>query len=143
MPISDAKISREHGRRQQGQAMRIPVINLLQAFQQIDEYWSPKVVAQVNDQYIKIAKVKGQLAWHKHEHEDELFQVVKGQLIIELEGEKILLRTGEFCVVPHGVMHNPVAEEECWIALVETVTTKHTGDVETPFTKTIEQQLAR
>ncbi|MBD2104368.1 cupin domain-containing protein [Leptolyngbya sp. FACHB-261] len=108
----------------------------------VTEFWSPKVVSQVNDQYIKVAKLKGELAWHKHDNEDELFQVVKGRLVIQFEDGDVELGEGEFCVVPKGVMHNPVAKDECWIVLIETVTTKHTGDVETPLTKTIEQQLA-
>jgi quercetin dioxygenase-like cupin family protein len=123
--------------------MTITCVNLLRALDAIDEYWSPKVVARVNDQYVKIAKLKGQLAWHKHDAEDELFQVVKGRLVIQLEDGETVLNAGEFCVVPRGVMHNPVADDECWIVLVETVTTKHTGDVETPLTKTIEQQISR
>ena len=123
--------------------MTIPCVNLTEALGGIDEYWSPKVVGRVNDQYVKVAKLKGQLAWHKHDDEDELFQVVRGRLVIQLENDEIVLNAGEFCVIPRGVMHNPVADEECWIVLVETVTTKHTGDVETPLTKTIEQQLSR
>ena len=91
----------------------------------------------------KVAKVQGQLAWHRHDGEDELFQVVRGRLRIQFEGgAETVLEAGEFCVVPKGVLHNPVADEECWIVLVETVTTKHTGDVETPLTCSIEQQLA-
>lgn len=123
--------------------MGIPAVNLLEALAEVNEYWSPKVVGRVNDQYVKVAKLKGQLAWHKHDHEDELFQVVKGRLVIQLEDGEILLSSGEFCVIPRGVMHNPVADEECWIVLIETITTKHTGDIETPLTKTIEQQLSR
>jgi quercetin dioxygenase-like cupin family protein len=122
--------------------MTISSVNLLQALDKIDEYWSPKVVGRVNDQYVKVAKLKGQLAWHRHDGEDELFQVVKGRLVIQTEGGEIVLNPGEFCVIPRGTMHNPVADEECWIVLVETVTTKHTGDVETPLTRTIEQQLS-
>ncbi|HEY6352707.1 MAG TPA: cupin domain-containing protein [Candidatus Angelobacter sp.] len=120
----------------------VKAVNLQSAFQQLSEFWSPKVVSRVNDQYIKVAKIKGQLTWHKHNDEDELFQIVKGRMVIQFEGYETVLNQGDFCVVPRGVMHNPVAEEECWIVLVETVTTKHTGDVQTPFTKTIEQQLA-
>lgn len=120
----------------------IGAINLEAAFDGVTEHWSPRVVARVNDQYVKVAKVKGQLAWHKHDAEDELFQVVRGRLRIEFEGGRdVVLNEGEFCVVPKGVMHNPVADEECWIVLIETVTTQHTGDVVTPLTKSIEQQL--
>ncbi|MBW4021557.1 MAG: cupin domain-containing protein [Proteobacteria bacterium] len=117
-------------------------INLNTAFDGIAEYWAPKVVGRVNDQYVKVAKVRGELVWHKHDDEDELFQVVRGQLRIQFEGgAETILNPGEFCVVPKGVMHNPVAADECWIVLIETVTTRHTGDVVSPLTKSIEQQL--
>ncbi|HEY0524281.1 MAG TPA: cupin domain-containing protein [Stellaceae bacterium] len=118
-------------------------VDLMTALEGVEEYWSPKVVARVNDQYVKVAKIRGQLAWHSHEGEDELFYVLRGRLRIEYEGEKTVhLGPGSLHVVPRGALHNPVAEEECWLVLVETVTTKHTGDVDTPLTKTIEQQLA-
>jgi len=118
-------------------------VNLVAALGGVNEHWSPKVVGRVNDQYVKVAKLHGQLAWHKHDDEDELFQVVRGRLRIQFEGAaETVLEAGEFCIVPKGVLHNPVAEEECWIVLIETVTTKHTGDVDTPHTRSIEQQLA-
>lgn len=117
-------------------------INLEQSFGQVTDYWSPKVIGRVNDQYVKIAKVKGELTWHNHKDEDELFLVVRGRLLIQLEGQEIELNPGEMFVVQKGAMHNPVADEECWVMLVETVTTKHTGDVETPLTKSIADQLA-
>ncbi|MGF1528371.1 MAG: cupin domain-containing protein [Candidatus Competibacterales bacterium] len=121
----------------------IQSINLEAAFNQLTNYWSPRVVGQVNDQYIKVAKVKGQLAWHKHDDEDELFQVIRGQLVIQFENDQeVVLNPGEFCIVPKGTLHNPVAREECWIVLVETVTTQHTGDVVTDRTRSIEEQLA-
>jgi quercetin dioxygenase-like cupin family protein len=121
----------------------IATINILNAFDGVTEFWSPKVVGRVNDQYVKVAKVRGQLAWHKHDEEDELFQIVKGRLRIQFEnGSETVLNAGEFCVVPRGVMHNPVADDECWILLIETVTTKHTGNVVTPLTRSIEEQLA-
>ena len=117
--------------------------NFLEELEHVDDYWSPRVVGQVNDQYIKVAKLKGTLAWHKHDDEDELFYVIKGQLVIEYEDERVVLNEGDFHVVPRGTMHNPVAEEECWIALIETVTTRHTGDVITDKTKSLEQQLGK
>jgi mannose-6-phosphate isomerase-like protein (cupin superfamily) len=117
-------------------------INLEQSFDQISDYWSPKVIGRVNDQFVKIAKVKGELTWHNHKDEDELFLVVRGRLVIQLEDEEIELNAGDLYVVPKGVMHNPVAGGECWVMLVETVTTKHTGDVDTPLTKSIAEQLA-
>jgi mannose-6-phosphate isomerase-like protein (cupin superfamily) len=90
---------------------------------------------------VKVAKLKGTLTWHKHDDEDELFHIIKGELKIEYENEEVHLKEGDMHVVPKGVMHNPVAEDECWIALIETVTTKHTGDVIVEGTKTLDQQL--
>jgi quercetin dioxygenase-like cupin family protein len=120
----------------------IQTINLQAALSDVTEYWSPKVVGRVNDQYVKVAKLLGKIAWHKHDDEDELFQVVRGRLRIQFEaGAETVLDAGEFCVVPKGMMHNPIADEECWIVLIETVTTKHTGDINIPLTKTLEQQL--
>ena len=116
-------------------------VNLLKELERVDAYWSPRVVGAVNDQYIKVAKVKGTFTWHKHDSEDELFYVLKGQLIIEYENDRLVLNEGDFHVVPKGTMHNPVAEDECWIALIETVTTKHTGEVVSDKTRSIEQQL--
>lgn len=108
----------------------------------IADYWSPKIVGRVNDQYIKVAKLKGTFTWHKHDEEDELFIVIKGRLTIEYEDGPVHLGAGDFHVVPRGTMHNPTAPEECWIVLIEPVTTKHTGDAVTPLTKSIEQQLS-
>ncbi|MBY6265812.1 cupin domain-containing protein [Azospirillum sp. 412522] len=120
-----------------------PSINIEAALASLTEHWSPKVVGRVNDQYVKVAKLLGQIVWHRHDDEDELFQVIRGRLRLQFEdGSETVLSPGEFCVVPRGVMHNPVADEECCILLIETVTTKHTGDVETPMTRSIDQQLA-
>ena len=116
-------------------------INFIAELEKISEFWSPCVVGQVNDQFVKVAKLKGELAWHKHDDEDELFYIVRGNLVIEYEKERVELNEGDFHVVPKGKMHNPVAENECWIALIETVTTKHTGDVIMEKTKSIDQQL--
>lgn len=110
-------------------------------FEGMTEYWSPKVIGRVNDQYVKIAKLKGEFVWHAHEAEDELFLVVRGQLRIQLEDGEVQLGPGQFVVVPKGVRHNPVAEEECWIMLIETVSTQHTGEVVTPRTRSIADQL--
>ncbi len=117
--------------------------NLLEELDNVAEYWSPRIIARVNDQYVKVAKLKGELTWHKHDDEDELFHIIKGSLTIEYEGRKVHLKEGDIHVVPRGTMHNPVADEECWISLVETVTTQHTGDVVVEKTKTIDQQLSK
>ena len=117
-------------------------IDLRAAVDGLTEHWTPRVIGRVNDQYVKVARVLGELAWHKHDEEDELFLVLRGRLRIQFEGgRETLLEEGQFCVVPRGTMHNPVADEECSIALIETVTTKHTGDVHTPRTRSIAEQL--
>lgn len=107
----------------------------------LTEHWSPRVIAEVDEAYIKVAKLQGSLAWHSHEDEDELFLVLKGNLDIELEGETIRLGEGELFVVPKGIRHNPVAEAECHVLLIERKTTLHTGDVRTEKTRTITDQL--
>ncbi len=114
--------------------------NLLAHAEALEEPWSPRIVGQVNDQFVKVAKLDGTFAWHSHEHEDELFLVLKGRLRIDLEEGSVTLCEGDFYVVPKGTRHCPVADEACWIALIETVTTLHTGDVVTPLTKSIDQQ---
>lgn len=116
-------------------------VNIEAALAKVSEYWSPQVIGQVNDQYIKVAKLKGELMWHAHADEDELFMVVYGVLIIQLEDREIVLKPGEFCVIPKQVRHNPVAQEECGIVLIETVTTQHTGAEVTARTVPVERQL--
>jgi mannose-6-phosphate isomerase-like protein (cupin superfamily) len=120
-------------------------VDLLAAAAALAEHWSPRVVARVNDQYVKVAKVKGELAWHAHDAEDELFLILAGRLRIEYRDRPAVeLAAGALHVVPRGVLHNPVAEEECLIALVETVTTKHTGDVVVAGrTRSLAEQLGR
>jgi len=119
-----------------------PVVNLERAFAAVTDLWSPKVVGRINDQYVKLARVKGELVWHKHDEEDELFYIVKGRLRIEYEDGAVELGEGDFHIVPKNTLHNPVAEEECWLMLVEPVATRHTGDVVSPLARTIEEQLA-
>ena len=115
--------------------------HLIDLFAGIEDYWSPKVIGEINDQYMKIAKLKGDFVWHDHKDEDELFYMVKGSLNIHLKNETIHLREGDFYIVPKGVLHKPEAEGECWVMLIEPKSTKHTGDVDTEFTKSIEDQL--
>jgi len=102
--------------------------------------WTAKIIGEVDEAYIKVAKVKGTLAWHSHDNEDELFYVLKGKLRIELENTTVELSEGEMYIVPKGVRHNPVADKECLILLVEKKTTLHTGGVVTEKTVPIEQQ---
>lgn len=114
---------------------------LLEA-EKLKQYWSPKVLSQVNDQFVKVAKLKGDLAWHAHDDKDELFIILSGQMTMEYEHHKVSLVAGDFHVVPKGTLHNPVCEEECLVALIETVTTLHTGKDVTEKTRSIEEQLA-
>lgn len=106
----------------------------------LPELWSPRVVAEFDDYYVKVAKVQGEFVWHAHEHEDELFHILKGRLRIEFESGPIELTEGDVFVVPRGVRHNPVALEECHVMLVERKSTLHTGDVVTERTKSIADQ---
>jgi mannose-6-phosphate isomerase-like protein (cupin superfamily) len=107
----------------------------------LTELWSPRVIGEVNDAYVKVAKVQGSLAWHRHEGEDELFLVLKGRLRIELEAGPVELGEGEMFVVPKGVLHNPVAEEECHLLLIEPKATRHTGDTVSERTRSLAEQL--
>jgi quercetin dioxygenase-like cupin family protein len=119
-------------------------ISLSNACDSLTELWSPRILAQVNDQYLKVAKVQGEFPWHAHAHEDELFLVLKGALTIgrsEADGGPITLHPGEVFVVGKGIPHNTSATEETWIALIETITTKHTGEEHTPMTRSLADQL--
>jgi quercetin dioxygenase-like cupin family protein len=107
----------------------------------LKEQWSPRVIAEVGDMYIKVAKLEGSLAWHSHPNEDELFYLLKGSLRIELESGAVTLHEGEMFVVGKGVKHNPVAEEECLVLFIEPKSLEHTGDILTDRTRTIEEQL--
>jgi len=105
-------------------------VNLTQKLSQFQEYWSPKVVGEINDSYVKLVKLKGEFVWHQHETEDELFLVVKGRLLIKLRDQDIFLEEGEFVIIPRGVEHLPIAEEEAHVLLLEPKTTLNTGNVE-------------
>lgn len=107
----------------------------------LTELWSPRVIGEVDDSYVKVAKVHGTFGWHHHEHEDELFFILHGSLCIELQSGPIVLREGEMFVVPKGVQHNPVAENECLVMLIERKSTLHTGNVVNERTRSVEDQL--
>jgi mannose-6-phosphate isomerase-like protein (cupin superfamily) len=117
------------------------VVAVKRAAAALTELWSPRVVGEVDDAYVKVAKVQGTLAWHSHDNEDELFLVLSGRLRIEMEGRAVELGEGEMFVVPKGVRHNPVAEQECCILLIERKSTRHTGETLTPKTRSIDEQL--
>ena len=110
-------------------------VNLEQKFQLFEDHWSPKIVGELNGQHVKLAKLKGAFVWHKHEHEDELFFVVKGNLKMEYRDRTVLVNENEFLIVPQGVEHRPVADDEVWVMLFEPATTLNTGDAESELTK--------
>ena len=107
----------------------------------LTELWSPRVIAELDDSFVKVAKVQGTLTWHSHDEEDELFYVLKGSLTLEMEARTVVLREGEAFVVPKGVRHNPIAEHECHVMLIERKTAQHTGDEVTDKTRSIAEQL--
>ncbi|MEJ0056140.1 MAG: cupin domain-containing protein [Bacteroidota bacterium] len=110
------------------------VVNLNQKFSLFTDHWSPKIIGELNGQEVKLAKVKGEFVWHDHKNEDELFFIVKGTLKIEFRDKTVVLNPGEMIVVPKGVEHKPVAEEEVWLMLFEPAEIKHTGDVKHELT---------
>lgn len=116
--------------------------NLTELFATVHELFSPKIIGEVNDVYIKLAKVKGRkVPWHTHDGEDELFLVVRGTLIIQLRGsDDITLGEGDVFIVEKGREHRVYSDDECWLMLIENKTTKHTGDVQSPITKRIDEQ---
>ena len=105
------------------------VINLTEKFKLFTEQWHPKIAGELNDSYVKLDKLQGEFVWHQHENEDELFFVVKGTLTIKLRERDLTIREGEFVIIPKGVEHLPVAEEEVWIMLLEPKSTLNTGNV--------------
>ncbi|MCO7186599.1 cupin domain-containing protein [Tenacibaculum sp. XPcli2-G] len=117
-------------------------INILQEAEKIKKYFSPKIISEVNNEYVKLAKIKGEdIPWHNHENEDELFYIIDGSLLMEIENQpSFTMKKGDLFVVPKGVNHRVSSSEDCLIMLIETKSTKHTGDVITPITKSIDNQ---
>jgi len=109
-------------------------VNLVEKFTLFDDRWSPKIVGELNGQYVKLAKLKGEFVWHHHQAEDELFFVIRGRLTMRLPEKEIVIEEGEFVIVPRGVEHCPVAAEEVLVLLFEPKSTAHTGDVHTEMT---------
>jgi mannose-6-phosphate isomerase-like protein (cupin superfamily) len=120
-------------------------VNLLQKFSLIEDHWNPRIVGELNGQYVKLVKFLGPFTWHHHDNEDEMFLVVKGRFRMEFrdqpgeaaastQAKEIWLEQGEFCIVPRGVEHRPVADEECHVLLFEPATTLNTGNVRDEFT---------
>jgi len=105
-------------------------VNLAEKFSIFSEQWSPKIVGELNGQLVKLAKFKGPFVWHHHDHEDEMFYVVKGSFDMELEDGTVTINEGEFIVIPRGIEHRPNAKEECEVMLFEPASTLNTGNIE-------------
>ena len=110
-------------------------VNIQQKLSLFSEHWSPKIVGELNGQHVKLVKFKGEFVWHKHDHEDELFYVVKGSFNMEYRDKTITVNENEFLIVPKGVEHRPVAKEEVSVMLFEPATTLNTGDAVSDLTK--------
>ena len=104
-------------------------VNLSEKLRQVADYWNPKIVGELNDSFVKVVKLKGEFLWHHHEHEDELFLVVKGTLRMRFRDKDVVVREGEFLVVPRGVEHLPVADDEVHVVLLEPKSTLNTGNL--------------
>ncbi|MEQ1823141.1 MAG: cupin domain-containing protein [Fimbriimonadaceae bacterium] len=109
--------------------MKSDKLNLDECFEQITDHWKPRVAAELNGHHVKLAKFKGEFLWHKHDFEDEMFLVHKGSFIMQFRDHDVVLRQGDFLVVPHGVEHCPIATEEVEVILFEPASTVNTGDV--------------
>ncbi len=116
-------------------------VNIKDKFSQFNEHWQPKIVGELNGQYVKLAKLKGEFVWHQHETEDELFMVIKGQLLIKLRDRDVILNPGEFFIIPHGVEHIPIAEEEVQVMLFEPRSVVNTGNIQDERTLDISEFL--
>ncbi len=110
-------------------------INLNEKFNLFTDYWNPRIVGELNGQHVKLVKFAGPFVWHKHDHEDELFLVIQGSFNMEFRDKTITLCEGEFLIVPKGVEHRPVAEQEVRVLLFEPANTLNTGDTRNAFTK--------
>ena len=109
-------------------------VNLAEAFSRFEDQWSPKIIGEVNDCQVKLAKVQGEFVWHRHETEDELFMVIKGRFTLRFRDRDVDLEEGELMIVPRGVEHLPVADEEAWLLVFEPATTLNTGNTESDRT---------
>ena len=116
-------------------------VNLAEKFKLFQEHWSPKIVGEVNDCYLKVVKFKGEFVWHHHDAEDEMFLVVKGRFVMRLKDRDIQLDEGEFIVIPRGVEHMPVANDEVAVLLIEPKTTLNTGNLQNERTVEVLQQI--
>ncbi|QRY38912.1 cupin domain-containing protein [Bacillus sp. PDNC022] len=115
--------------------------NIQEKFLQINDYWNPRISGELNDSYIKMVKIKGEFIWHHHDDEDEMFFVCNGKLVIRFRDSEVALNEGEFIVIPKGVEHQPIAEEEVHLLLIEPKTTLNTGNVINERTVSIPERI--
>jgi mannose-6-phosphate isomerase-like protein (cupin superfamily) len=116
-------------------------VNLREKLALFDDHWSPKVVGELNGQHVKLVKFRGEFVWHRHEREDELFLVVAGRFVMEFRDRRVSLEAGEFLIVPRGVEHRPVAEQEVHVLLFEPATTLNTGDMRDARTVDVPERI--
>ncbi|WP_017733880.1 cupin domain-containing protein [Nafulsella turpanensis] len=121
--------------------MNIDKVNISEKFGRFSDHWHPRIVGELNGQQVKLAKLKGEFIWHSHEQEDEMFLIIKGTLKMELRDKVVEIKEGEFIVIPRGVEHRPIAEEEVQVMLFEPASTLHTGNVTSELTRNKQEWL--
>ena len=121
--------------------MEIQKINISQKLSMFTDHWNPRIIGELNGQAVKLAKLEGEFVWHKHDHEDELFLVLKGGFTMQLRDKNILMKEGDMIIIPRGVEHRPVADQEVSILLFEPLTTLNTGDAKSDLTKKDPERL--
>jgi len=110
-------------------------VNIKEKLGHFNDYWNPRIIGELNGQYVKVVKLKGPFVWHHHDHEDELFLVIKGRLGMEFRDKTVMVEEGEFIIVPRGIEHRPVADQEVHVLLFEPATTLNTGNIENEKTR--------
>jgi mannose-6-phosphate isomerase-like protein (cupin superfamily) len=115
--------------------LNIDKVSINEKLSTFNEYWNPHIIGDLNGQYIKVVKFKGEFTWHHHKNEDEMFMVIKGEFEMEMRDKKVKVQEGEFIIIPKGIEHKPFAEKETHVLLFEPVTTLNTGNVKNEFTK--------
>jgi mannose-6-phosphate isomerase-like protein (cupin superfamily) len=115
--------------------MKIEKVNIAEKLNGINDYWNPRIVGELNGQHVKLTKANGEFVWHKHDNEDEMFLIIKGEFKIELRNKTIDVKPGEFIIIPKGVEHRPVTNGEVHVMLFEPASTLNTGNVKNEFTR--------
>lgn len=117
------------------------VINIAEKLSKFNSHWDPHIIGELNNQHVKLAKLKGEFVWHTHDNEDELFLIIRGSLSIEFRDKVLEVKEGEIVIIPKGVEHKPVAKEEVEVLLFEPVTTINTGAIKSDLTKSVLKRL--